>query len=183
MGIAVQEPMEETDYYTPPRRSSRRLLFWGIVAVILLFAATAFLVSRLMAGGPHAAAVAANTAGAPAAVAATPAAATSSSTSGPATDIGTVVDPSTMSQPDRQQFLLRLIKQGVFSGVKAPPSPKVGVTALFMGLSPELQKQFVGVVDYYVNNGAAETEPLQVIDAKTNKPIGTYTKADGLKLQ
>jgi hypothetical protein len=76
-----------------------------------------------------------------------------------------------------------LISQGVFTGVEAIGSPpKVGVTPLFQGLSPDLQRQFIATVYAYVNNGAPGKDPLQVIDATTGKVIGSYTATDGLKL-
>lgn len=94
-----------------------------------------------------------------------------------------MVNLAAMDQPARKAFLLRLINQGVFTGVQAPPAPKVGVTPLFEGLSPDLKQQFIAVVDAYVYNGAAGPEPLQVIDATNGKVMGTYSPSDGLKLE
>ena len=94
-----------------------------------------------------------------------------------------VVDLTAMDQPARKAFLLRLIDQGVFTGVQAPPAPKVGVTPLFQGLSADLKQQFIAVVDAYVYNGATGPDPLQVIDDTSGKVVGTYTPGDGLKLE
>lgn len=76
-----------------------------------------------------------------------------------------------------------MIQQGVFSGVQALDTPpKVGVTALFEGLSPNLQQQFIAVVYAYINNGAAGTQTLQLIDAASGSQVGSYTTSEGLKL-
>jgi hypothetical protein len=88
-----------------------------------------------------------------------------------------------MDQGARKALLNALIRQGVFTGVEAVGSPpKVGVTPLFQGLKPDLQRQFLATVYTYVNNGPAGSLPLQVIDATTGKVVGNYTTADGLKL-
>jgi hypothetical protein len=94
-----------------------------------------------------------------------------------------VVDAGTMTQESRRGFLLTLIQQGVFTGVQAlDDPPKVGVTALFRGLSPNLQQQFIAVVYAYINNGAPGTKTLQLIDAGSGTQIGSYSANDGLKL-
>lgn len=80
-------------------------------------------------------------------------------------------------------MLLRLIGQGVFTGVQAVGSPpKVGITALFKGLDPGLQREFVALVYAYVNNGGPGKDELQIIDAQTGNMAGTYTADAGLKL-
>jgi hypothetical protein len=94
-----------------------------------------------------------------------------------------VVDAGTMSQQSRRGMLLTLIQQGVFTGVQALDTPpRVGVTALFEGLSPNLQQQFIAVVYAYINNGAAGTQTLQLIDATNGSQVGSYSTQDGLKL-
>jgi hypothetical protein len=93
-----------------------------------------------------------------------------------------VVDAAAMDQGQRKALLNALIKQGVFTGVQALGSPpKVGVTPLFQGLSPDLQRQFIVAVYTYVNNGTVGNVPLQVIDATTGKVMGSYSAAEGLK--
>lgn len=87
-----------------------------------------------------------------------------------------------MDQQSRREMLLRLIDQGVFTGIQAIGSPKVGVTPLFKGLDPAMQREFVGLVYAYVNNGTTGTEPLQIVDAQTGDAAGTYTSDGGLKL-
>ncbi|HZY49865.1 MAG TPA: hypothetical protein VFE64_08805 [Devosia sp.] len=88
-----------------------------------------------------------------------------------------------MSQESRRGLLLTLIQQGVFTGVQALDTPpKVGVTALFKGLSPNLQRQFIAVVYAYVNNGAAGMQTLQLIDAASGSQVGSYSASDGLTL-
>lgn len=88
-----------------------------------------------------------------------------------------------MSQESRRGLLLTLIQQGVFTGVQALDTPpKVGVTALFRGLTPSLQQQFIAVVYAYINNGGAGTQPLLLIDAASGSQVGTYSTGDGLKL-
>lgn len=88
-----------------------------------------------------------------------------------------------MDQQARKEMLLRLIGQGVFTGVQAIGSPpKVGVTPLFQGLDPKLQAEFAALVYAYVNNGAAGTETLQLVDARTGNTAGTYSADTGLKL-
>jgi hypothetical protein len=57
----------------------------------------------------------------------------------------------------------------------------VGVTALFLGLNPDLQQQFIATVYAYVNNGAEGKDALQVINATTGELVGTYTAAEGLR--
>lgn len=94
-----------------------------------------------------------------------------------------VVDAGTMSQQSRRGLLLTLIQQGVFTGVQAVGTPpKVGVTALFQGLSSSLQQQFIAVVYAYINNGAGGTQTLQLIDATSGTQVGSYSASDGLKL-
>ena len=88
-----------------------------------------------------------------------------------------------MDQQSRKDMLLRLIGQGVFTGVEAVgTAPKVGVTDLFKGLDPAMQSEFVALVYAYVNNGAAGKAALQIIDAQTGAPAGTYSADGGLKL-
>ena len=88
-----------------------------------------------------------------------------------------------MTQQSRRGLLLTLIQQGVFTGVQALDTPpRVGVTALFQGLSPSLQRQFIAVVYAYINNGAAGTQTLQLIDANSGTPVGSYSASGGLKL-
>ena len=94
-----------------------------------------------------------------------------------------LVDTATMDQQSRREMLLRLINQGVFTGIQAVGSPpRVGVTPLFKGLDPAMQREFVGLVYAYVNNGTTGTEPLQIVDAQTGDAAGTYTADAGLKL-
>jgi hypothetical protein len=94
-----------------------------------------------------------------------------------------VVDAGAMTQQSRRGLLLTLIQQGVFTGVQALDTPpKVGVTALFQGLSPNLQQQFIAVVYAYINNGAAGTQRLQLIDATSGSQVGSYSASDGLEL-
>lgn len=94
-----------------------------------------------------------------------------------------VVDAGTMSQQSRRGFLLTLIQQGVLTGVQALDTPpKVGVTPLFEGLSPNLQQQFIAVVYAYINNGAAGTQTLQLIDSTNGSQVGSYSASNGLKL-
>jgi hypothetical protein len=88
-----------------------------------------------------------------------------------------------MDQQSRRELLLRLIDQGVFTGVEADGSPpKVGVTSLFKGLNPDMQREFAALAYTYVNNGGAGTQPLQIVDAETGGVAGTYTADGGLKL-
>jgi len=94
-----------------------------------------------------------------------------------------VVDAAAMDQQSRRELLLRLIDQGVFTGVQADGSPpKVGVTSLFKGLNPDMQREFVGLVYTYVNNGTTGTQTLQIVDAETGSIAGTYSADSGLKL-
>ena len=87
-----------------------------------------------------------------------------------------------MDQASRKALLSTLIDQGIFTGIEALGSPpKVGVTPLFLGLNASLQQQFIALVYAYVNNGAAGTIPLQVIDATNGKTLQSFTLADGLK--
>jgi len=105
---------------------------------------------------------------------------TESASSAPGID---VVDARTMSQQSRRSLLLTLIQQGVFTGVEALGTPpKVGVTSLFQGLSPDLQQQFIAVVYAYINNGAAGSQTLELIDATSGSQVGSYSASDGLKL-
>ena len=88
-----------------------------------------------------------------------------------------------MTQQSRRGLLLTLIQQGVITGVQALDTPpRVGVTALFQGLSPSLQRQFIAVVYAYINNGAAGTQTLQLIDANSGTQVGSYSASGGLKL-
>ena len=178
--------MQDIEPYPPFRRNNgRRFVLWaalgGIVIIVLA-------VIGLVLFGPKdtgksvqpavaATASTATTQPAPATPAPT---ATTDTTAPPAPP---VVDLTTMTQADRRAFVQKLISQGVFTGVQISPAPpKVGVTPLFQSLNLDLKRQFISVVEAYVHNGAATTEPLQLIDATNGHAIGTYTVADGLKL-
>lgn len=174
--------------YRPSRRRDprRKLMGWGILAAVVLVIVIVFVVSHQWGSPTASGAVAtatpqpaASTASAPAAttpaVAATPAPGATGAT--PA-----IVDPNAMDQPTRKALVLKLIHQGVFTAVLALANPpRVGVTDIFRGLSPDLQTQFLGTVDSYVHNGAPSTDALQLIDPKTGKTVGTYTAAGGVK--
>lgn len=185
------------------RSGKQKLIGWGAFAAILVVIAAIFLVTRLFGGAPSApgmatppratalsstapdaSSAAANTFAAPTnsgAVAVAEASAASNVPPPPATV--EVVDAATMTQQSRRGLLLTLIQQGVFTGVQALDTPpKVGVTALFKGLSLSLQRQFIAVVYAYINNGAPGTQTLQLIDAANGSQVGSYSAGDGLKL-
>lgn len=170
-----------------------------VVAILAIF-----LVTRMLAGPAQAPVVAPSVADAsPAAAATESASAPSPSSSAPASGVAeapassrgdpaaagaspgaddvAVVDAGTMTQQSRRGFVLTLIQQGVLTGVQALDTPpKVGVTALFRGLSPSLQRQFIAVVYAYINNGATGTQTLQLIDATSGSQVGSYSASDGL---
>jgi hypothetical protein len=181
---------------------------WGILAAVLLAILGIFLVSRALTQSPpdasqppsdaavsaaSSAAVssAADSSEAPASAgsaAPSEAAAASSqpASSAPASSAPAVaiIEPDTMSQAERKDLLLRLIGQGVFTGVEALGTPpKVGVTALFRGLDTSLQEQFIAAAHAYVQAGTAQPVTLEVVDAQSGTTIGSYSAADGLKLQ
>lgn len=171
------------------RYEGARLMSRMRVALLAAVAAVAVIVLVVIAFvvlSPRGAGTARTSAGAtngvaPVAVGAGAGADASSSASAPAT--APLVDLAAMTQPDRRAFVLKLISQGVFTGVQATTSPpKVGVTPLFQALNPDFKQQFIAAVDAYVHNGAPTTEALQIIDATSGNLIGTYTVADGLKL-
>lgn|GEM_PF-4128500 len=189
------------------RRSAKgKLIGWGALAVIVLVIVAIFAITRALTPTPPDPAVtaaapetsaaappapsqppatASSEATAPAVTAAVapPASAAASASSDPSGPTLAVIQPEIMDQASRKALLGTLIDQGVFTGIQAVGSPpKVGVTALFLGLAPDLQRQFLATVDSYVNNGAPAQVPLQVIDATTARTIGTFTTADGLKL-
>ena len=88
-----------------------------------------------------------------------------------------------MDQQSRRDMLLKLINQGVFTGVVADVSPpRVGITDLFKGLNPSMQSEFAALVYAYVNNGRTGKAPLQIIDAQSGTQAGTYSADGGLKL-
>jgi cytoskeletal protein RodZ len=160
------------------RRPRRKLMGWAILAAVVVVIIAIYLLTRLVTSQ-------ANNSSTSVATATTSASSRSAQPTAPAAGTsGTqVVDLSSMDQPARKTFVLRLIKQGVFTGVQVSTSPpKVGVTPLFQGLSPDLKQQFLAAVEAYVHNGATTTEPLEIIDAISGKNIGTYTIAEGLKL-
>jgi len=171
------------------RDPRRKFIGWGIMAVAVVLIAGLFFIPHRE---PTQTTVAAANVPAPASASPASAAGTTASSapqvspasqpSATGSGQAAVVDLAAMDQPARKAFLLRLINQGVFTGVQAPPAPKVGVTPLFQGLSADLKQQFIAVVNAYVYNGAAGPEPLQVIDATTGKVMGTYTPSGGLKL-
>jgi hypothetical protein len=181
-----------------------RLIGWSVLAAAAVVIVGIFLITRAV--GPAAPTAVATTvsSSAPASEPSVPAASASSappssaepaasepaasSASAPAASSSSsaelvVVDAAAMDQGARKALLNALIRQGVFTGVEAVGSPpKVGVTPLFQGLKPDLQRQFLAAVYTYVNNGPTGSLPLQVIDATTGKVVGNYTTADGLKL-
>jgi hypothetical protein len=187
----------DNDYSRSRGRSRRRdprrkFIGWGIMAAAVLVIAGLFFIPHGQGPQSPTASVASTAtpsaaapASAPAPVAEAPAASSPTAAPSAASTDGTlaVVDLAAMDQPARKAFLLRLINQGVFTGVQAPPAPKVGVTPIFQGLSPALKQQFIAVVDAYVYNGATGPDPLQLIDATTGKAMGSYTPGDGLKLE
>jgi hypothetical protein len=197
---------------SPPRPVRQRtakgkLIGWGALAAIIVVIIAIFAITRVLtpsAPGPVTTASASASSAAASSAASQPAATASSEAAPPASSASVasaapasatpassasdgqtlaVIQPDIMDQASRKALLGTLIDQGVFTGIEAVGSPpKVGVTALFLGLNPDLQRQFLATVDSYVNNGAPAQVPLQVIDATTAKTIGTYTSADGLKL-
>jgi hypothetical protein len=190
------------------RSAKQKLIGWGVFAAVIVVIAAAFLVTRIIGGAAPetieattSVAVASSSSGAMEASATRAASGASSASAvaepAPSEDAvpaassaasaippdQAVVDAATMDQRSRRGLLLTLIRQGVFTGVQALDSPpKVGVTALFRGLSPSLQQQFVAVAYAYINNGASGVQMLELIDAASGAQIGTYTASDGLKL-
>lgn len=181
---------------------------WGILAAVLLAILGIFLVSRALtqpastpdtSQPPSEASVsavssAADSSEAPASAgsaAPSEAAAAASQPESPASSAPAssapgvaVIEPDTMSQAERKDLLLRLIGQGVFTGVEALGTPpKVGVTALFRGLDTSLQQQFIAAAHAYVQAGSAQPVTIEVVDAQSGTTIGSYSAADGLKLQ
>ena len=179
---------------------------WGILAAVLLAILGIFLISRALtqpastpdtSQPPSEASVssAADSSEVPAsagsaapseatAAASQPESSASSSAPAPSAPGVAVIEPDTMSQAERKDLLLRLIGQGVFTGVEALGTPpKVGVTALFRGLDTSLQQQFIAAAHAYVQAGSAQPVTLEVVDAQSGTTIGSYSAADGLKLQ
>jgi hypothetical protein len=169
-------------------RGTRKLMGWGILAAVALVIVGVFLLSRMGTPNPAATASAATAAASQSVTASSQSAASSTEVADrtpqrAASTSVAVVEPDTMDQASRESFLTKLIRQGVFTGVDVTNSPaKVGATPLFLGLNPDLQRQFVATVFAYVNNGTTGKVPLEVIDARNGKVIGNYTAADGLKL-
>lgn len=186
------------------RSAKQKLIGWGILLVAAIVIAGLFLVTRgtspsaptvvatanaepaktssLPASSAAAPAVQATGSSSPATTTSSPAAGTPSQAPASTPEVA-LVDATAMDQQSRKAMLLRLIEQGVFTGVQAVGSPpKVGVTPLFQGLDPKLQAEFAALVYAYVNNGAAGTETLQLVDAQTGSTAGTYTADTGLKL-
>ncbi len=190
------------------RSNKQKLIGWAAFAGIVVLIVGIFLVTRLFSGGAPAPANVVTTSSSAVAEAsvsmassAAPSAeavASASSSEAP-TQIAEAVAPAatpsaaassapgleldTLDQEGRKNLLLTLISQGIFTGVQALDTPpKVGVTALFRGLDPSLQQQFIAVVYAYVNGGGNNAHDLQLIDATTGQPTGSYNAADGLQL-
>lgn len=186
------------------RTATGRLIGWGVLAVAVLAIVGIFVVTRMLSPQPAVPAVAVSSASSASAVSSASAEAVASSAPAvaeaaapsssavavapvvpakPAEPALVVIEPDKMDQATRKALVSTLIAQGIFTGVEAIGTPpKVGVTPLFQGLDPGLQRQFLAAVDGYVNNGKPAATPLQVVDATTGKPMGTYTAADGLTL-
>ena len=165
--------MHDVRYNRARRRkpASRKLIGWGVLATVGLIILGVFLLSHQGATPEAVQREVATAVTSPPAVADAPASTTASPPPvAPAASIAAsepqVVDLASMDQPARRAFVLKLISQGVFTGVQATTSPpKVGVTPLFQALSIGLKQQFIAAVDAYVHNGSAATDPLQIIDA------------------
>jgi hypothetical protein len=178
------------DAVSRKRTPKQKLLGWSILAVAALVIVGVFLITRIITSPLPAGTTTAQASSAPAVVSSAPSSAAAPSpatvtASQPAESTPRValVDTATMDQQSRREMLLRLINQGVFTGIQAVGSPpRVGVTPLFKGLDPAMQREFVGLVYAYVNNGTTGTEPLQIVDAQTGDAAGTYTADAGLKL-
>jgi len=189
------------------RSPKQKLVGWGILAGVAVLIVVVFLITRLATtpstpttvatGAPSSAPSTEASAAASASVAT---AATENSSTGQApssqqvsaaqsadaaarTTTAAIVDANAMDQQSRKDMLLKLINQGVFTGIVADVSPpRVGVTDLFKGLSPSIQSEFAALVYAYVNNGRTGKDPLQIIDVQTGASAGTYTADGGLKL-
>jgi len=176
--------LQDIEPYRPFRKNpARRLILWaGLGGIVLIVLAV---IGLMLFGPKESGRVEQNAAASPAVAPAAASASSAASDAVAATDSPavTVVDLASMTQTDRRAFVQKLIRQGVFTGLKISPAPpRVGVTPLFQSLNPDLKRQFISVVEAYVHNGATTTEPLQLIDATNGNAIGTYTVADGLKL-
>lgn len=87
-------------------------------------------------------------------------------------------------QEDRQTFINKLIKQGIFQKVEVPGNlPHLWVRPAFHALDFDVKQQFVNVVYAYYITKDKKYNMVIIYDSKTGKEIGVYSETyGGLKL-
>jgi hypothetical protein len=101
----------------------------------------------------------------------------------PATRKLAKLDRSPDEQIKRRTLLQTLTTRGIFIKAELPDNlPKLWVGRAFHSLDLNSKEAYVSVVHAYYLDGSDEHASVRVFDGKTNKEIGYFTLAAGLKL-
>jgi hypothetical protein len=93
------------------------------------------------------------------------------------------IDKSPELQRKRQDFIDKIIKQGVFSKVEMPGSvPHVWVRPKFSTLDFESKKTAISIVYAFFFDSTAAGNVVRIRDSITGKDVGTFSGSLGLRL-
>ena len=93
------------------------------------------------------------------------------------------VDRSREEQKKRRTLLSDLTNKGIFIRAELPDKlPRLWVGPAFHSLEFDRKETYVSVVHAYYLDGSDEYASVRVFDGRTNKEIGDFSRAAGLKL-
>ena len=93
------------------------------------------------------------------------------------------VDKSPAEQKKRRALLANLTNKGIFIRAELPDNlPRLWVGPAFHSLELHKKETYVSVVHAYYLDGSDEHASVRIFDGRTNKEIGDFTLAGGLKL-
>jgi hypothetical protein len=95
------------------------------------------------------------------------------------------VDKSPVKQREREQFINKLINQGIFAKVeKRSTFPRLWIKPAFYSLEFKEKEGFVSVVYAYYFDGNNFTDTIVLMDNLTGKRVGNYSLSNpGLKME
>ena len=93
------------------------------------------------------------------------------------------VDRSPAEQKKRRALLADLTNKGIFIRAELPDNlPRLWVGPAFHSLELHTKETYVSIVHAYYLDGSDQHASVRIFDGRTNKEIGDFTLAAGLKL-